>query len=88
MKSLKELQALLPGAEFSGMYTNPHVNHGAPTPIFTSKPRSDGQPSINTPDGWNAVCARLNRQAFTAQFGREPKDKAELDAWIWEGVIA
>lgn len=88
MKSLEEQRKMLHGAEFLGMYTDPHVNHGAPTPMFTSKPRADGHPSINTPEGWNAVCDRLNRQVFIAQFGREPRDKAELDAWVWKDITA
>ena len=96
MKSLEELQELLPGAEFLGMYTDPHVNYGAPTPIFTSKPRTDGRPSINTPEGWNALTDRVNRRAFVHEFGREPSCDAELYAWEesnftkdfrWEGRL-
>ena len=82
MKTLEELQALMPGVEFVGMHIDPRVNHGAPTPIFTSKPPADGHPSINTVEGWNAAADRINRRSFVFAFGREPKNDAEVDAWV------
>ena len=58
MKNIEELMILLPNAQYIGMYTDPHVNNGMPTPMFTSKPREDGKPSINTVEGWLNFVAR------------------------------
>lgn len=84
MKTLDELMALMPGIEFVGMYSNPHVNSGTPTPVFTSKPRADGKPSINTLEGWNVMAQRINHRSFVQAHGREPKDQDELDLWVKE----
>ena len=41
---------------FVGYITDQKVNSGAPVPLYDSKPRTDGKPSINTMEGWNRLC--------------------------------
>lgn len=41
---------------FCGMVSDSRVNNGEPLPLFESKERADGKPSINTQEGWNAFC--------------------------------
>lgn len=41
---------------FVGCVTNQTVSGGAPVPLYDSKPRTDGKPSINTLEGWNRLC--------------------------------
>lgn len=79
---MKSLKALMPGAEFLGMLTNPNENQSAPLPIFTSKPRADGRPGINTLEGWSAAAREINRHSFIDKFGREPVDDSEVNAWV------
>ena len=47
--------APFPGAVFVEMVSNPEVNHGQPVPVYENAPRTDGKPSINTPEGWARV---------------------------------
>lgn len=37
------------------MVSNPGVNHGQPLPVYENAPRTDGKPSINTPEGWHVL---------------------------------
>lgn len=72
----------LPGAVFAGMCSNSRVNGGQSVPLFEPKGRTDGKPSINTREGWNALCREGNRHSFILANGREPANDAEVDAWV------
>ncbi len=71
-----------PGLRYMGDLTHSHVNHGQPLPVFESV-APEGRPSINTLEGWNAAADRVNRKSFISANGREPKNKEELDAWVY-----
>ena len=76
-----------PGLRYVGDISLENVNHGHPLPVFEPvSPKN--RPGIRTPEGFEAACARVNRRAFVSKFGREPKDDAELDAWVWGGATA
>ncbi len=49
------MKPIFPGAVFVGMVSNPGVNHGQPLPVYENAPRTDGKPSINTPEGWHVL---------------------------------
>ena len=38
--------------------------------------------SIHTKEGWNQFAQETNTKAFIQEFGREPRDKAEVAAWV------
>lgn len=78
-------QALFQTCDLSGMIRHPEVNNGQPVPVFSPKPRTDGKPSINTLDGWNAAAQEQNRLSFERAIGRPPADDAELNAWVGAG---
>ena len=37
---------------------------------------------INTAAGWTKYAEITNRQSFISELGREPRDKAEVTAWV------
>lgn len=45
-----------------GTISNPDVNHGRPVPLFTPTEHTDGKPSINTLEGWNAFAQELENR--------------------------
>lgn len=69
----------LPGLSYIGTITNPHVNQGAPVPLYEPVNHPGG---INTLEGWNALADKQNRRSFLRKFGREPKNESELWEWV------
>ena len=45
-----------------GTIINPDVNNGQPVPLFTPREHTEGKPSINTLEGWNAYAQELERR--------------------------
>lgn len=37
---------------------------------------------INTAAGWTKYAEITNRKSFISEMGREPRDKAEVTAWV------
>lgn len=51
----------IPGLRLVGQIQNPYVNGGAALPLYEmAAPK--GKPSINTPEGWNALCESQERK--------------------------
>ena len=51
----------IPGLRLVGQIQNPHINGGAALPLYEmASPK--GKPSINTPEGWNALCESQERK--------------------------
>lgn len=70
----------IPGLTYIGEISNPAVNNGQALPFFECKEPTE-RPSINTVEGWNALCRKQDRKHFVRVFGREPVDDSELDAY-------
>ena len=51
------------GLVFVGTISNPHINGGAELPLYEIAV-SEGKLSINTLQGWNALCDRADRRAL------------------------
>lgn len=69
------------GIKYAGTVSHPQVNHGAPLPLFVTVPPAN-RPGINTPEGWNALADKYNREFFVYKNGREPENREELYSWI------
>lgn len=71
---------------FVGYVTNQKVNGGAPVPLYDSKPRTDGKPSINTLEGWNRLCEEQwarrtpeEREKIMKFLEQQEKDKGVIE---------
>ena len=72
-----------PGLRYVGEYSHPQVNHGQSLPVFEPV-APEGRPSINTIEGWNKFAEEGNRKSFISANGREPKNREELYAWVYQ----
>lgn len=50
------------GLKYIGMHSDSRVNGGMPVPLYEPKERTDGRPSINTLEGWNAFYEERERK--------------------------
>ena len=55
-------EPVLPGLVFAGYTADPRVNGGQPVPLYELAERTDGKPSINTVEGWNALVEEQERR--------------------------
>ncbi|MEG1075071.1 MAG: hypothetical protein RSF84_08015 [Ruthenibacterium sp.] len=78
-----------------GIVQDDFINGGAPVPVFESKARTDGKPSINTLEGWNAFRYQSAQRTLLCKQGRMPTEaeiqhemlvNAALAAQIVEGI--
>lgn len=70
----------IPGLVYVRSIVNPDVNHGDPVPLFEPITPKD-RPSINTPDGWNAMVKAQNLRYFRRRYSREPHNDNELNRY-------
>ena len=70
----------IPGLVYVGSVTPANVNHGDPVPLFEPI-RPKDRPSINTPDGWNAMVKAQNLRYFRRRYGRDPHNDEELQRY-------
>lgn len=72
-----------PGLRYAGECSHPQVTHGQPLPVFEPVVPKD-HPSINSLEGWAAAADRANLKSFISANGREPKNREELYAWVYQ----
>ena len=56
------MEQQIPGLVFAGFTSNPQVNGGRPVLLYEFAERTDGRPSINTVEGWNALVEAQERR--------------------------
>ena len=61
------------GFQFLGYIANKRTNR-RPVPLYKPQEPTDGQPSINTLEGWNFFYRNAVEKQLQKQFGRKPTD--------------
>lgn len=78
------MEQQIPGLVFAGYTSHPQVNGWQPVPLYDFAERTDGRPSINTTEGWNALAAENAVHNFCKTFGKDPPSAEAAVQWQTE----